>query len=36
MQSAITVARFLEAHPRVSRVLFPALESDPGHALWKR
>jgi cystathionine beta-lyase len=20
----------------VSRVLFPALESDPGHALWKR
>jgi cystathionine beta-lyase len=36
MESAIAVARFLEAHPRVSRVLFPALESDPGHALWKR
>ena len=22
--------------PKVSRVLFPALETDPGHALWKR
>ena len=30
------VARWLEARPEVKRVLFPALESDPGHALWKR
>ncbi|MEJ0096744.1 MAG: PLP-dependent transferase [Bauldia sp.] len=25
-----------EARPEVSRVLYPPLESDPGHALWKR
>jgi cysteine-S-conjugate beta-lyase len=24
------------ARPEVSRVLYPALESDPGHAIWKR
>ena len=36
MESALTVTRFLAAHPKVSRVLFPALETDPGHALWKR
>lgn len=36
MSNALTVARWLEQHPAVSRVLFPALESDPGHALWKR
>ncbi len=36
MQNALKVARWLEAQPEVSRVLFPALESDPGHALWKR
>ncbi|HYC38823.1 MAG TPA: cystathionine beta-lyase [Usitatibacter sp.] len=34
--SALAIARRLEAHPRVRRVLHPALESDPGHALWKR
>ncbi len=34
--SALTVARWLEARPEVSRVLYPPLESDPGHALWKR
>lgn len=33
--SALTVARRLEAHPAVRRVLFPALEADPGHKLWK-
>ena len=35
-QSALTVARWLQARPEVLRVLYPALESDPGHALWKR
>lgn len=33
-QSALTVARWLQTQPAVRRVLFPALESDPGHALW--
>lgn len=36
MTSALAVARWLANHPAVSRVLYPALESDPGHALWKR
>ena len=35
-RSALEVARWLEAHPRVNRVLHPALPGDPGHALWKR
>jgi len=35
-QSALTVAKWLQARPEVKRVLYPALESDPGHALWKR
>jgi cysteine-S-conjugate beta-lyase len=35
-QSGLTVARWLQARPEVLRVLHPALESDPGHALWKR
>lgn len=35
-QSALTVARWLQNRPEVARVLYPALESDPGHALWKR
>ncbi len=35
-ESALRVARWLESHPAVMRVLYPALESDPGHALWKR
>ena len=35
-KSAEKVARWLESRPEVSRVLYPALESDPGHALWKR
>ena len=34
--SALTVARWLKTHPAVQRVLHPALEDDPGHALWKR
>jgi len=35
-KSALTVAKWLAARPEVSRVLYPALEGDPGHALWKR
>jgi len=30
-ENALTVARFLEAHPGVERVHYPGLESDPGH-----
>ena len=36
MQSALTVARWLEQRPEVLRVLHPALPSDPGHAIWQR
>ncbi|HEY1708474.1 MAG TPA: cystathionine beta-lyase [Rhizomicrobium sp.] len=35
-QTALTLAHWLEARPEVERVLYPALESDPGHAIWKR
>lgn len=35
-KSALSVARWLEARNDVARVLHPALESFPGHALWKR
>ncbi|HEX4333465.1 MAG TPA: cystathionine beta-lyase [Usitatibacter sp.] len=34
--SALSVARALQSHPAVKRVLHPALAEDPGHALWKR
>jgi len=34
--AAIAVARAMEAHPRVARVLYPGLESSPGHALAAR
>lgn len=34
--NALALARRLQQHPKVARVLHPALESDPGHALWKR
>lgn len=33
---ALDFARRLERHPLVDAVLHPALESFPGHALWKR
>jgi methionine-gamma-lyase len=32
-QNALEVARFLEAHPRVERVIYPGLESHPHHKL---
>ncbi|MEY4966947.1 MAG: hypothetical protein RL274_2530 [Pseudomonadota bacterium] len=35
-ETGLTLARWLAARPEVARVLHPALESDPGHALWKR
>ncbi len=35
-QSGVTVARWLEKRPEVARVLHPALDSDPGHAIWQR
>jgi cystathionine beta-lyase len=34
--STLQIARELERHPEVSKVLFPALPSDAGHAIWKR
>ncbi len=35
-ESGLTIARWLAARPEVARVLHPALETDPGHAIWKR
>ena len=36
MKSGIEIARWLQDRPEVARVIHPALESHPGHALWKR
>ena len=36
MASALRVARWLQARAEVSKVIYPALEGDAGHALWKR
>ena len=35
-QSAMKVAEWLVGRPEVKRVLYPALPSDLGHAIWKR
>jgi cystathionine beta-lyase len=35
-KTALEIVHWLQTHPAVSRILFPALETDPGHALWKR
>jgi cystathionine beta-lyase len=35
-EAALRVARWLEQRPEVLRVLHPAFESNPGHALWRR
>ena len=35
-ESALRIANWLQARPEVKRVLYPALESDPGYRLWKR
>ncbi|HZG20983.1 MAG TPA: aminotransferase class V-fold PLP-dependent enzyme [Herbaspirillum sp.] len=34
--ATLQVARHLAQHPMVERMMYPPLESDPGHALWKR
>jgi cystathionine beta-lyase len=35
-KSGLEMARWLAARPEVMRVLHPALETHPGHAIWKR
>jgi cystathionine beta-lyase len=35
-EAALEIARRLAEHPRVGRILHPALPGDPGHALWRR
>ncbi len=35
-ESAMIIARELEGHGRISRVLYPGLESHPGHAVARR
>jgi cystathionine beta-lyase len=35
-QSGVEMARWLAGRPEVIKVLHPALEGDPGHAIWKR
>jgi cystathionine beta-lyase len=35
-RNGLEVARWLQTRSEVLRVLYPALEDDPGHALWKR
>jgi cystathionine beta-lyase len=35
-ESGLRVARWLKERPEVLRVAHPALESDPGHAIWRR
>lgn len=34
--SGLAMARWLQERPEVARVIHPALEGDPGHAIWKR
>ena len=36
MASALKIAGWLKTREQVSRVLYPALPGDPGHAIWKR
>ena len=36
MATGLALAAWLSARPEVERVFHPGLESDPGHALWKR
>ena len=35
-ENGLAVAEWLQGHPKVARVLHPALPDDPGHALWQR
>lgn len=34
-QTAMATALWLQQQPQVKRVMFPALATDPGHALWR-
>jgi cystathionine beta-lyase len=36
LANALHVAHWLKSRREVQRVIYPALEGDPGHALWKR
>lgn len=36
MANAIRIAQWLQSRAEVQRVIYPALESDPGHTVWKR
>ncbi|RCL03808.1 MAG: cystathionine beta-lyase [Candidatus Tokpelaia sp. JSC161] len=35
-ETALALARWLETCPEIERVLYPALESNPGYSVWKR
>ncbi len=35
-ENGLQIARWMEQRPEVLRVMHPGLESDPGHAIWKR
>lgn len=35
-ESALKIAKWLKKHKKVTRVLYPALPSDPNYKLWKR
>ena len=35
-ETALKLTRWLATRPEVLRVLYPALENDPGYAIWKR
>ena len=35
-ESALALAEWVSRQPEVERVLYPALGTDPGHAVWKR
>lgn len=35
-RTALALARWFDAQPEVQRVLYPALDTDPSHKLWKR
>nr|HAQ92258.1 cystathionine beta-lyase [Afipia sp.] len=35
-QAGLEMARWFASRPEVLRVIHPALETDPGHAIWKR
>jgi cystathionine beta-lyase len=35
-ETALTIARWLQARPEVARVMHPALPEDPGYRLWRR